>query len=39
MKEYIRDKAKEIGFEAVGFAPAISGAREKARLDAFIKLG
>ena len=39
MKERIRTKAKEEGFDAVGFAQAELGFREKARLEAFVSLG
>ena len=39
MKERIRAKAKEEGFDAVGFAQAEMGLREKARLEAFVSLG
>jgi epoxyqueuosine reductase len=39
MKQRIRDKAREVGFDAVGFAAATIGAREQARLDAFLALG
>lgn len=39
MKQRIKDKAKELGFDAVGFAEAETGAREQARLDAFLALG
>ena len=36
MKQRIIAKAREIGFDAIGFAPAVVGAREQARLDAFL---
>ena len=39
MKERIRTKAKEEGFDAIGFAQAEMGFREKARLEAFVSLG
>jgi epoxyqueuosine reductase len=39
MKERIRAKAKEEGFDAIGFAQAKMGLREKARLEAFVSLG
>ena len=39
MKERIREKAKEEGFDAIGFAQAKMGLREKARLEAFVSLG
>jgi epoxyqueuosine reductase len=39
MKQRIIAKAREIGFDAVGVAPTEMGAREQARLDAFIALG
>ena len=39
MKERIRTKAKEEGFDAIGFAQAKMGFREKARLEAFVSLG
>jgi len=39
MKERIRAKAKEEGFDAVGFSQAEMGLREKARLEAFVSLG
>ena len=39
MKQRIIAKAREIGFDAVGFAPAVMGAREQARLDGFLASG
>jgi epoxyqueuosine reductase len=39
MKQRIIAKAREIGFDAVGVAPATAGAREQARLDAFLAQG
>jgi epoxyqueuosine reductase QueG len=39
MKQLIIDKARELGFDAVGFAPVAVGAREQARLDAFLAAG
>lgn len=39
MKERIIAKAREVGFDMVGFAPAAVGAREQARLDAFLASG
>ena len=39
MKERIRQSAREVGFDVVGFAPATVGAREQARLDAFLSSG
>ena len=39
MKQLIIDKARELGFDLVGFAPAAVGAREQARLDAFLAAG
>lgn len=39
MKQRIIAKAREIGFDAVGVAPATVGAREQARLDAFLAQG
>ena len=39
MKQRIRDKALTLEFDAVGFAPANVGAREQARLDAFLAAG
>lgn len=39
MKQRIIAKAREIGFDAVGIAPAVVGAREQARLDAFLAAG
>ena len=39
MKERIRTRAKEEGFDAIGFAQAKMGFREKARLEAFVSLG
>jgi len=39
MKDRIIAKAREIGFDTVGFAPASVGAREQARLDAFLTSG
>ena len=39
MKERIRAKAKEEGIDAIGFAQAKMGLREKARLEAFVSLG
>ena len=39
MKQRIIAKAREIGFDAVGVAPATVGAREQVRLDAFLAQG
>ncbi|MBH69037.1 MAG: tRNA epoxyqueuosine(34) reductase QueG [Rhodospirillaceae bacterium] len=39
MKDLIRKQALDIGFDAVGFADASTGARDRARLDAFIAEG
>lgn len=39
MKQRIIAKAREIGFDAIGFAPASVGAREQARLDMFLGSG
>lgn len=39
MKERIKAKAREVGFDMIGFAPAVVGARERARLDAFLASG
>lgn len=39
MKELIREKALEIGFDAVGFANLAVGAKARMRLDTFILLG
>ena len=39
MKERIREKAKEIGFDAVGFANLTIGAAARTRLDTFISQG
>ncbi len=39
MKQRIRDKALDLKFDAVGFAAAAVGAREQARLDAFVAAG
>jgi epoxyqueuosine reductase len=39
MKQRIIAKAREIGFDAVGIAPATVGAREQARLDVFLASG
>ncbi len=39
MKQRIIAKAREVGFDMIGFAPAAVGAREQARLDAFLAAG
>jgi epoxyqueuosine reductase len=39
MKQEIIAKAREIGFDAVGIAPAAVDARDRARLDAFLAQG
>jgi epoxyqueuosine reductase len=39
LSEEIKTKAREIGFDAVGIAPAEMGARERARLAGFVEGG